>query len=110
MSETEFYFSQQCGSRDFFFDIGVPVEGSLALMLWDCVFDVVAFHLRAKGPPPILRSVSLDQPLTTHSETCGESLDGVPNNIVQSLGRAQLFLLVDSAAVIRMATEERSPN
>ena len=90
-------------------DAGVRLEGLPALTLWSLVIDV--FEPEAKPKNPKLE-LSLPERLLLQRQAHDmfASVDFVPPSLPISYGRANLFILEDNDAVIKMIVKGRSPN
>jgi hypothetical protein len=89
-------------------DAGARLEGLPALALWDIVIDVFS-PAQAKQR---LCNISKNPNLTVSSTTIYDlfgSVDYVPPSLPITYGSANLFLLEDNDAVIKMVVKQRSP-
>ena len=90
-------------------DAGVRLEGLPALSLWSLVIDV--FEPKASPKKPKLElSVPERLHLQRQVHDMFGSVDFVPPSLPICYGRANLYILEDNDAVIKMIVKGRSPN
>ena len=89
-------------------DAGARLEGLPALALWDIVIDVFSPAQAKQRLCNISNKPNLTVSNTTIYDLFG-SVDYVPPSLPITYGSANLFLLEDNDAVIKMVVKQRSP-